>query len=62
MIEMLRVGTLPSVTGCPPGVEHGLLGAFPVPLVAEGLVDMVTAVVLPRELIVVLLMMKRMMI
>ena len=59
---MLRVGTLPSVPSCPPGVEHGLWGAFPVPLVAEGLVDMVTAAVLPRVLIVALLMMKRMMI
>ena len=59
---MLRVGTLPSVTGCPPGVEHGLLGAFPVPLVAEGLVGMVKAAGLSQVSIVALLMMKRMMI
>ena len=59
---MLRVVTLPSVPSCLLSVGHGLWGVFPVPLVAEGLVDMVTAAGSSRVLIVALLMMKRMMI
>ena len=59
---MLRVVTLPGVTGCLLSVGHGLWGVFLVPLVAEGLVGMVKAAGLSRVSIVALLMMKRMMI
>ena len=59
---MLRVVTLPSVPSGLPSVGHGLWGVFPVPLVAEGLVGMVTVAGLSRVLTVALLMMTRMMI
>ena len=54
--------TLPSVPSGLPSVGHDLWGVFPVPLVAEGLVGMVTVAGLSLVLTVALLMMKRMMI
>ena len=56
---MLRVVTLPGVTGCLLSVGHGLWGVSPVLWVVVG---MVMAAGLSRVLIVALLMMKRMMI